>query len=271
MTELQSRLLEMLKWFHEFCTKNNLTYYAVGGTTLGAVRHNGFIPWDDDIDVGLPRPDYEKLKQIAKDKVNEKTKYYIEFPSDKKEYAASYGKMYDTTTTLIENTRFKAKRGIYIDIYPIDGIGNSYKEALKRFKRAKRYINLLYFKVCEVNSKRKWYKNLLIYFSHMIPDFVLDHKKIAHKIEQIGKECDFYSSEYVANIPGNAFEKEIILRELFGKPTLHAFESIEIYIPEKWNDFLTAIYGNWKQLPSKDKQRSEHDYLYLNLHKSYLD
>ena len=95
MTELQSRLLEMLKWFHEFCTKNNLTYYAVGGTTLGAVRHNGFIPWDDDIDVGLPRPDYEKLKQIAKDKVNEKTKYYIEFPSDKKEYAASYGKMYD--------------------------------------------------------------------------------------------------------------------------------------------------------------------------------
>ena len=105
----------------------------------------------------------------------------------------------------------------------------------------------------------------------MIPDFVLDHKKIAHKIEQIGKECDFYSSEYVANIPGNAFEKEIILRELFGKPTLHAFESIEIYIPEKWNDFLTAIYGNWKQLPSKDKQRSEHDYLYLNLHKSYLD
>ncbi len=271
MTELQSRLLEMLKWFHMFCIKNNITYYAIGGTTLGAVRHNGFIPWDDDIDVGLPRSDYEKLKQISESEINGKTNYLIEFPSDKKEYVASYGKMYDTTTTLIENTRFKAKRGIYIDIYPIDGIGNSYEEALKRYKRAKKYIYLLYFKVCEINSRRKWYKNLLICFSHLIPNFILDHRKIVREIEKIGKECDFYTSKFVANIPGNAYEKEIMPREYFGKPTLHVFENTDIFIPERCDEFLTTIYGNWRRMPPKDKQVSEHDYIYFDLHKSFLE
>ena len=125
--------------------------------------------------------------------------------------------------------------------------------------------------MCEINFKRKWYKNLLIYFSHMIPDFIFDYRKIIHKIEQIGMECDFYSSKYIANIPGNAFEKEIILKELFGKPTLHSFENTNIFIPERQAEYLTAIYGDWKQLPPEDKQISEHDYVYLNIRKSYLE
>ena len=62
MTDLQKKLLDMFSWFHGFCVENGLRYYAMGGTALGAVRHNGFIPWDDDIDVGMPRNDYEKLR-----------------------------------------------------------------------------------------------------------------------------------------------------------------------------------------------------------------
>ena len=66
MTELQQKLLNMLSWFHDFCEKNNLKYYILYGTLLGAIRHKGFIPWDDDIDVGMPRDDYEKFLNICR-------------------------------------------------------------------------------------------------------------------------------------------------------------------------------------------------------------
>ena len=76
--ELQRHLLGMLIWFHDFCVKNNIRYYALGGTMLGAARHQGFIPWDDDIDVGIPRTDYEKLiSLIGNRKIDY---YYLETP-----------------------------------------------------------------------------------------------------------------------------------------------------------------------------------------------
>jgi lipopolysaccharide cholinephosphotransferase len=78
MTQVQEKLLDMLRWFHRLCVENNLRYYAIGGTMLGAQRHQGFIPWDDDIDVGMPREDIEKLKDI----INRKNldKYVLETP-----------------------------------------------------------------------------------------------------------------------------------------------------------------------------------------------
>ena len=82
MTEMQTRLLVIMKWFHELCEKENLKYYAIGGTALGAVRHNGFIPWDDDLDVGMPRKDYERLKEISC-KINYKSDFILEFPDNK--------------------------------------------------------------------------------------------------------------------------------------------------------------------------------------------
>ena len=86
MTELQERLLRLLKWYHEFCVANDLKYYAIGGTALGAVRHGGFIPWDDDVDVGMPRPDYERFKELANEKINGKTSFFAEFPSEKRDF-----------------------------------------------------------------------------------------------------------------------------------------------------------------------------------------
>ena len=77
MTEQQNKLLQMLSWFHTTCVKNNLRYYIIAGTMLGAIRHKGFIPWDDDIDVGMPRIDYERLKQLSKE-VNRNNQYILD-------------------------------------------------------------------------------------------------------------------------------------------------------------------------------------------------
>ena len=101
---IQLKLLEMFKWYHEFCVDNNLKYYALGGTMLGAIRHKGFIPWDDDIDVGMPRDDYNKFIELT---CNKKFgKYIVESIYDNNpDYYYGYSKLYDTSTTLIEKTR----------------------------------------------------------------------------------------------------------------------------------------------------------------------
>ena len=117
MNEMQTRLREMMQSFHGFCVKHNLRYYLVAGTCLGAVRHKGFIPWDDDIDVGMPRADYNRFIELVKtEKMGEN--YAVEDPLENDDYIYAFAKMYDTSTTLIENTANKLKRGIYIDIFP---------------------------------------------------------------------------------------------------------------------------------------------------------
>ena len=133
MNDLQLKMLDMMSWYHNLCEKNNLKYYVVGGTALGTIRHKGFIPWDDDIDVGMPREDYEKFKELASNS-DLSARYAIEFPSGKKDFLYPYGKIYDTTTTLIEHTRYKTKRGIFIDVFPLDGIGNDKDEATRHFE-----------------------------------------------------------------------------------------------------------------------------------------
>src|SRR5690554_3313505 len=96
LSEIQSKLLQMLKWFDGFCRENNLKYYAVGGTLLGAVRHQGFIPWDDDIDVAMPREDYRELEKLMSGK---KIGFYVLETQNslERDFCYPYTKLYDTT------------------------------------------------------------------------------------------------------------------------------------------------------------------------------
>ena len=122
--ELKKKLIDMLKWFHNFCVANNIRYYVLGGTMLGAVRHHGIIPWDDDIDVGVVSDDYLKLEGLFSH--TKQTRYKFEGPStEASDYYYSFSKLYDTSTTLIENTKYRIKRGVYIDIFPLVGMGNN--------------------------------------------------------------------------------------------------------------------------------------------------
>lgn len=270
MTELQEKMFKMFSWFHNFCTQNNLRYYAVGGTALGAVRHQGFIPWDDDMDVGMPRRDYNKLIELMKNKT-EFAPYTLETPLEKNDFVYPYCKLYDTTTTLIENTRYKTKRGIYIDVFPLDGAGNSLAESKKRFRLIDGKINLLSTKTCALSSHRKLYKNLAIMFLRCIPECILSWKKIVRQINVLGEELVFDDCVYVSNFVGNWHEKEIMKREWFGEPRLVKFENAEMYIPQDYDAYLTQLYGNYMQLPPEEKRKSHHDYLYQNLNESYIE
>ena len=153
LNELQVKLLDMLKWFHEFCVANNLTYYLSCGTMLGAARDQGIIPWDNDVDVMMPREDLKKLEVLM---AEQKGRYVLETPaSPAKDYCYTWPKLFDTETTVIENTKYKTKRGIFIDVFPLDGIGNDEEDAKAHWKKIRRTYKLFNCNVLGISKKTK--------------------------------------------------------------------------------------------------------------------
>ncbi len=268
MNNIQTILLNMLKWFHKYCSSHSIRYYAVGGTMIGAMRHRGFIPWDDDIDIAIPRKDYNRL---IRDFNNVVDGYLLESPySGNEDFLYSYAKLYDTNTTLVEKNRKPCKRGIYIDVFPLDGIGNTLSEAQKAFRKVDRKNMLLMTRTCVIKNDRSWYKNASISISRMIPQYIINDKKLSIAIDQMASGINDDNSIYVANLMGAYRSKEITKREYFGKPTLYTFEDTEIYGPEKYDEYLTNIYNDWRKVPPNDKQQTKHDFEYLDLDKSFF-
>lgn len=264
--QLKKTLLEMLSWFHNFCIENDLKYFAVGGTLLGAVRHKGFIPWDDDIDLGMPREDYKKLEKLIGNKEN--GKYYFETPNTtRKGYYYTYGKLFDTDTTLVENSRDKLPMGVYIDIFPFDGVGETKEEAIKYLSSVKKLQDLLAVRVSGIRKGRSFYKNAAVAVARVIPSFLFNDKKLLKKIDSICSGKNFNDSKYVANMNGAWGLREITTREIVGTPKLYDFENIKIYGIEDYDAYLTGVYGNWRQLPPEEKRVSIHDYVYVDLNK----
>lgn len=265
LSELQMKMLDMLKWFQNFCKQNNISYYAVGGTMLGAIRHNGFIPWDDDIDVGIPRKDFEHMLEISKLLKCGVDRYIIEsFENGNDDFEYAYAKVYDTQTTLVENRKKKQIRGIFIDVFPLDGIGESKKEALKNFKPIKYRLDLLALKSCGIRKGRSFYKNIAVSAAVLLPDRLYGTHKIIGQITDLCKKHDFEKCAFVGNLVGNWREKEIMERDNFGVARAYPFEDTVIMGVENYDAYLTCLYGNWKQLPLPEKQISNHDFVELD-------
>ncbi len=124
-------------------------------------------------------------------------------------------------------------------------------------------------KVCAWRKGRKLYKNLAMIVLRYLPGKSIQ-KRIA-EIDTMCKKLDFNECLYVANCAGNWYEKEIVQKDWFGTPTLMQFENYEFFCPEKIDEYLSAIYGDWRKLPPVEKQISHHDYLYLDLNTSYIE
>lgn len=271
MTPLQESIFQILKWFDRLCRKENLRYYVIGGTFIGAVRHKGFIPWDDDADVAMPRQDYEKLIELfSKYKDNRIDRFLLETVDSKADdFFYTYGKLYDTTTTMIERTRKRCRRGVFLDIFPLDGLGNTMEEAKINFKRFDRLNMFLLTRTCALRKERKFYKNVAILISRCIPSFMVNEKKLAKRFDTMCKERDFDNCKYVCNLSGYR-SREIMERKLLGNPCEYEFEGIRVLGPELYDEYLTHIFGDWRKLPPKDKQISNHDFISYDLKKSYL-
>lgn len=255
LIEKKKLMLSMLEELDEFCQKNNINYFLTGGTLLGAIRHNGYIPWDDDIDIALLREDYERLLSEFVSKTG-----YVEIINhrNKKNYIWPFAKMIHKKTLLIDNALHKSAIGVYIDIFPLDYIDASYENAKKQVKRAGRWRRLLAIKHLEVSNKRAYIKNIVIVFArifNIIPDRVL-----IEKIEKISRKYENKSeSEFVCNFMGAYDVREIVERKDFDSAIKHVFEDKMFKIPIGYDDVLSRTYGDYMTLPPMEKRVGHHD------------
>ncbi|MCH5162010.1 MAG: LicD family protein [Clostridiales bacterium] len=265
---MHAKQLEMFKWLHEFCTENNIKYYAIAGTLLGAVRHGGFIPWDDDIDVSMPRPDYDKFVALMKGKTG---RFIAETAADgNKEFTHKFCRLIDTTTTIVYQAKGPIKRGLSLDVFPFDGIGNTEKESMKYYKKMKNKVHVMSAKTRAFRKGRKFYQNAAIVIAKILP---YNWRKMLMKLHKKLAQKSYYDCEYVCNFFGVWREKEIMKREWLGEPKLYKFEDMEVWGPQDADSCLKQLYGDYMTPPPENKRypKHEHAVISMDLNKSYLD
>lgn len=262
--DLHNHLLKIMENFHQVCVSNNLTYYLVGGSQLGAVRHQGFIPWDDDMDVAMPRPDYNKLLKLP-NKAWPKN-LILNSPQKTKYWIAPFTKLVDKNTTLIEEgVAGINKGGVYIDIFPLDGAGANKISARLKFFNFQIKRRLLLYNVIEAKVTGLIQRNLQKYAKSKTG------LNLFNKLEYSMKKTNYHKSKIIGNYAGAWGFKEFMEKPILGSPTLYTFEGHQFYGVENYDAYLSSLYGDYMQPPPKDKQRSHHGIVYLDLKRSYLD
>lgn len=259
----QLKLLEIMQVFHEVCLKNDITYYMIDGTMLGAIRHKGFIPWDDDMDIGLPRVDYEKL--LCLPQTIWPSNLFIKTPYNSKDLIFPYAKLIDSNTTLIEDRLDGILEGIYIDIFPLDGVGSTILSSKIRYYVFYWKQGLLYYNQ-DYGLQKTYLRRLIQKFARSE-----DVKKLYMSLEESMKKYSYKNSLIVANYPSAYGFKEYLNKEIYGTPLLYDFEGLKFYGVNKANEYLTSIYGNYMELPPVEKRKSHHRFKYLNLDQPFAE
>jgi lipopolysaccharide cholinephosphotransferase len=265
-------LMGCLHKFEEICEAHQLTYFCVGGTVIGAVRHGGMIPWDDDIDVAMPRPDYDRFLELCK--TIDLGHYELATP-EMKGYPFFFSKFCDKNTSLIEIENVPCLYGIFIDIFPIDGTSSDKVEATRMMKNFKRISNKIDATIAHLTFGE--YLSLLFQpkqwgrMAFQTAAFLLGRetirKRLINKLNAIATSHDFNASQYIANYGGAWAEKEIHPKEWILPLTKKHFEDTEVYIPGNYHEYLTQMYGDYMQLPPVEKRISHHNHAFVDLYK----
>lgn len=264
--ELHDILLDMLDEFCRVCNENNLTYYLIGGSCLGAVRHKGFIPWDDDIDVGMPRKDFEKFNIIAQKKL--KGGLFLQNFKTDPNYYYEFCKIRNSNTTYIEDglSDLDINHGLFLDVFPIDYVPNTVlSKAEFRIKRAMydNYINEYYKGKPKQASFQK--KAMSLFAKIAIKD-VFEAKD---KRNELFKKISYQPTEYIANFYGAWAKKEIVPADVFSEGVDALFEGRTVRVPTNYDAYLSHVYGNYMQLPPENKRVSHHECKVIDLHSPY--
>ncbi len=259
--------LDLLRAFIDICEKHNLKYFLLGGSCLGAVRHKGFIPWDDDIDVGLLRDDYERFLAIAQKELPENI--FLQTRKTDSEYPMNFAKLRNSNTTFIEKSirNKKINHGVYIDIFPIDGFTDN-KIKRRWFllkKRLYNYRSTFLYDLDFQKSIANYLKKVIAYA------FAPSVEKTIIKLDKMYKSFDYRKESMVANQCGAWGEKEIVPKEYFGEGIEGLFEDIKVTLPAKYHEYLTHLYGNYMTPPPPEKREGHHYYTIMDLEKSYKE
>lgn len=262
LQELQKIETDILLAFHNFCIKHSLTYYLAGGSLIGAIRHKGFIPWDDDIDTAMPRPDFMRLLEIVKkEKID---KFYDVACEYSKSGLPSYVlRIYDTRTELSfgfskENTTL----GCWIDVFCIDGVETSKIRRKLHFREMRIALDLSILCTTKFGRKRrnKWATVFQYALLPILPIVrLIGHKRIDDWINRIACKIPYDGSEYVGVIGGRAGYKETMLKSRMNPPILVEFEGHNVYTMANYDEYLTNLYGDYMTPPPENERQSRHE------------
>ncbi|MCR5400438.1 MAG: LicD family protein [Treponema sp.] len=255
LKEIKEAELAILIEFDKFCKKNNLNYSIAYGTLLGAIRHKGFIPWDDDIDVLMPRPDYERFLELTAFNPITPTIETCGFFPCKTQVDYPFIKLIDMTTRVKETGRPKQFMGIWIDIFPMDGIPSDLKSQTKIMKK----IFVLRRWFCSCSQDFSASKNVLTFLKRLLPKLALSIygiKRLCKKMDDYSKtRIPYEEASVVAHtIWGADGVRECLPKEGFEKTVDVEFEGHKFPAPSCWKENLTNLFGDYMQLPPEEKR-----------------
>ncbi|KRK89986.1 LicD family protein [Lentilactobacillus sunkii] len=248
--------LNIFKQFATITKKYHINYIAMGGTMLGAIRHQGFIPWDDDMDVGMLRSDYEHFLKVASEELRG-THYFLQTPWTDQNYALSYAKILDRNTFIEEkNNVNNARKGIFLDIFPLDKIPDSPARQRRQIVDIRRLDSRIYLKLRYnvIDNPIRKFQNPL---SEEQVESADDFKEQREAIMKM-----YNSKPALMNVKNLAsqysYEKEILNVDQVNDIVDLPFEDTSIRVPADYQSILTRIYGDYMELPPENARTEKH-------------
>ena len=266
--QIQKKLLEILLYFRQFCEENGLRFVLAGGTCLGAVRHQGFIPWDDDLDVFMLREDYEKLGALWAEKAD--TSRYTCLRSDEKlNIHHSCVEIRDNHTTFINHHSVDVDmhQGLMIDVMPLDAVADGF------FPRLAQMLNSMVY--CCFNFQRlPNHKSKLTYYATKLALALVRSDKARYRLWKRAEKgitrYDVRDHALVASFcEGVAIMLQRFPKEWFLEPAYAEFEGVSMPVAADVDRYLTISYGDYMQLPPEEERVCRHDTVFMDLEHSY--
>lgn len=267
-----AKLIGILKKIMAICEENSIQWFVGYGGCIGAIRHKGCIPWDDDIDVCMPRPDYDKFVEICKKTdlgnyelavINETDPYYFEHVV----------RVFDKNSTILFDTWQKHVSGIFIDVFPIDGAANGeVKKNLSRFifwQKISRFSHLVYPKYKREEILKAG--GLSGYFAIIITSMFRKpiQKQSIRKIEKIIRKYSFENSQYCLFYDAIYGMKNVVPKKWIEETIWVPFEDVQVRIPKYYHEYLTHIYGDYMTPPPVEKRDDRHAFAFIDMEKRW--
>ena len=253
LERLHTTEVEILDEFVRICDKHNLNYFLTGGTLLGAVRHKGFIPWDDDLDVGMPRADYDKFIKLCSEELDKK--YILDNKDTNPKYYLNFIKIRKKDTIFEQDfqTNYDGPKGIWLDVFPYDNAkSDTSKKVAIQNKINRTIFSILHYKNKFFLSNRKLLikKIISVVFKPVSNRFLLN---LQDRVLKWNIDKDEYSY-FVSLATTYDYRTELIEKEKYLPTIKMEFEGKLYNVPKEYDYILTRVYGDYMKLPPKEKQ-----------------